>query len=114
MGRQDKQTFDQRDTKHRRHHQRHGFKNLPHFTRDVHDGHKGDHIGGYRKKNRNSNSFCSLGGGIQEPHALAPAIIDIFPHHYGIVHHNAQCHDKGKHTYHIDGEIGCGQKDKGA
>ena len=113
MGRQDQERFDPGNRKHRDHGDGNDLPNLAHDPRDKHEGQEGHHVAQDAEGHRQGHVAGSENGGVHHVAALLPGLVYILAYHDGIVDHNAQGHDEGKHGDHVDGDTQMGQEEKG-
>src|SRR6056297_872607 len=52
----------------------------------------------------------ALDGRLELVHPLLAVLVDVLPHHDGVVHHNAQHHQEAEHRNHVDAEAHGGQE----
>ena len=91
----------QRDDQHGDHGDRHHRNEFTHHTRDVEHRCKRNDRRRHRSCYRRQYLISSLHGCPGKRLALLAMCIDILPHHNGVIDHNPQGHQKGKHGKHI-------------
>jgi hypothetical protein len=56
----------------------------------------------------------SLNRGPEGWETLLPLVVDVFPHHHGVVNHDAERDDEGKQGDHVDAATRCPEEPEGA
>ena len=105
MGRENKKTFDQRNRKHADYDHWNLFEYLPQDAGNEEHGEKRHHVGQYAEGNRHGDFFGSRNSGFQPRNTALIVMIDVFPDHDGIIHHDAEGDDKREHGDHVNTDV---------
>ncbi len=109
MRRQDKQGFHQGTGQNQNDHNRDIAHNFAHGAAGHRQGPKSHHGCQDRKYHRTSHLQCAFHRCLKGTIALLLLAVDVLADNDGVIHHDAQHHDKGEQRYHVDGNIHFGQ-----
>ena len=112
MGGEDKEAFDERDTEDTYDHNGDLAEYFAHKARDKEHGHEGDHVGQDAEGDGHGNFPSPAHRGIKPGQSFLVIMINVFPHHDGIIHHDTQGDDEREHGHHVDAYAHGGQENK--
>ena len=112
VGRKHEQALTKRDKEDDHDHDGDHLEDPAHRAGDEIEWHEHDDVCQDAEDNRQGHLTGALDGGLDERHTLLVIVVDVFAHHDGIVHHDAQGDDVGKQRYHVDRHARRGQEQK--
>jgi len=105
VGRENKKAFDQRNRKYADYDHRNLFEYLAHDAGNEEHGEKSHHVGQHAEGDRHGYFSGPGYGGVEPWNTALAMMVDVFPNHDGIIHHNAEGNNKREQGDHVNADI---------